>query len=161
MWELLRLQRLGATTLCPRAQGRSLSATLAVHGGACAATAVTPFAQRAKAVWQAVAGTGGPRAWTLPQLRRAWAQVKPMEQRRWAEMPTPPSASWVQRRGAWSGRPSPPSPSSATWGGRWPSPCRARLQWARRPGGATRGGCNANDSQTLRVVMRQSHRVLS
>ena len=83
--ELLQLQRLGAHTLCPRAQGRSLELLLLVHGDSTARYALAATTRWAREVW--LAGVQGPRAvqgnCTLPELRGCWDAAWPKQKVTW------------------------------------------------------------------------------
>ncbi len=72
--ELLRIERLAATTMRPRARGRSLHVLMAINGAPTWRAGTAPILQYARAVWRAVDAVKHAEAradMTLPEIRRA------------------------------------------------------------------------------------------
>ena len=100
--ELRRLQRVEASTMSPKAGGRSLSCTLLVNGHVSWRATAAPILQLAKAVWRG-ANTAQPRGLSLSQLHRAWQAVKPQNVDKWQNVRGPLGAHTMSlRRLGWS-----------------------------------------------------------
>ena len=89
--ELQEMQRFSALALPPYGQGRSLSATLALHGDDTLTAAIGPIIQWCKEVWASITlGAERGSCLSLPELRRAWEAA--VERR-------DPNLSWSSSRG--------------------------------------------------------------
>ena len=75
--EMLQLRKVEASTMAPRAAGRSLTATLLINDHQSWKAAVAPIMQLARAVWQASVNRNH-HGMSLSEILRAWGAAQPM-----------------------------------------------------------------------------------
>ncbi len=113
--EVLRLRRLAASTLTPKARGRSLNMLLLLYKAPTFRIETAPIHQLSKEVWRAACSLNKKGDLALPELAEAWRQLKPAEltrqpsgsqgiaRRIWGACRGPLSAAWLTaHRLGWS-----------------------------------------------------------